>query len=73
MRRYKEDNILKFIKEYMKEHGYAPSISEIGEAFGLKSKASTHYYFALLIERGDIIMDKNGKRYTVKGMKYVEC
>lgn len=69
----KADEMLKFIKKYMIEKGFEPSISEIGEAFGFRSKSSTHHYFSILETRGDIIIDaKNGKRYAVKGMQYVD-
>src|SRR5687767_14885559 len=33
----KQDRILKFIVEYVGEHGYPPSIREIGNAFGISS------------------------------------
>lgn len=70
MRKYKDEDVLVFIKNYMMEKGYAPSIREIGNGLGLKSTSSVHHHFDLLVQKGEII--QNGKRYTVKGMKYVD-
>ena len=50
--------ILNFIRHYIKENGYSPSIREINEAMGLKSTASVHSHLNKLeqyglIKRGD--------------------
>jgi len=66
----RDQDILDFIKKYMKKNGTVPSIREIGEGVGLYSSASVYSHFNKLNDLGYIT--KYGKRYTVKGMKYVE-
>ena len=68
----KKDEVLRFIKEFMKEHGYTPTIREIGEGIGLASASSVHLWFNRLALDGEIIRQGDGKRYTVKGMRYIE-
>ena len=41
----RDEDILKFIKSYMVENGYAPTIREIGDAIGMKSPSSVHKHF----------------------------
>lgn len=48
----KPQQILDFIAQYIQEHGYSPSIREIGTAVGLKSTASVSYHLQLLQEQG---------------------
>jgi len=44
----KPQQVLDFISQYIQEHGYSPSIREIGAAVGLKSTASVSYHLQLL-------------------------
>lgn len=53
-----EYKIYLFLIKYIKEHGYAPSIREIGKGVGLSSTATIKYYLDRLekkkkIERGE--------------------
>ena len=66
----RDEDILAFIKKYMIKNGTVPSIREIGEGVGLYSTSSVYSHFNKLHSMGYI--NKCGKRYTVKGMKYVE-
>ncbi len=50
----RQDDILKFIKEYMVEHGYPPTIREIGKAVNLSSPATIHTHLKNLEEKGGI-------------------
>ena len=68
-RGFSDSDVLEYIKIFMKENGYAPSIREIGKGMGLKSTSSVYAHYAKLVANGDII--QSGKRYVVKGMKYV--
>ena len=49
-RRQKE--ILDYLGGYIDEHGYAPTIEEIGEHFGLSSLATVHKHLSNLQEKG---------------------
>jgi repressor LexA len=51
-RRQKE--ILDFLGRYLGKHGYAPTIEEIGEHFGLRSLATVHKHLTNLQEKGFI-------------------
>ncbi len=46
--------ILNFIKQYIKDNGYAPSVREIGDAVGLKSTSSVANYLKELEDEGYI-------------------
>lgn len=49
-RRQKE--ILDYVSEYLDDRGYAPTIEEIGEHFGLSSLATVHKHLSNLQEKG---------------------
>lgn len=66
----REEDVLKFIKSFMKKNGYTPTIRQIGFGVGLKSTSSVQHYFDKLVSRGDIV--QHGRSYAVRGMKYVE-
>jgi len=57
----KKEMILAFIKEFVRENGYSPSIREIGDAVGLKSTSSVHYQLGRMQEEGllDAVGAKN--------------
>lgn len=44
--------IMSYIKDYILEHQYAPSVKEITEAVGLKSTSTTQHHLEHLIELG---------------------
>ena len=59
----KGEKILAFIKEFVQENGYAPSVREIGAAVGLNSTASVSYQLRRLQEQGLLsVGNKNSKR-----------
>ena len=62
--------ILEFIKRFMLENGFTPTMREICEGVGMSSTSSVFMHFERLVELGYII--KRDKRYTLRGMKYVE-
>jgi repressor LexA len=43
--------ILKFIRSYIKRHGYGPSMEEIAEAVGLSKSAARHHLLILREEK----------------------
>jgi len=46
--------VREFIAEYLAQHGYAPSVREIGGAVGLKSPSAVHYHLRALEEAGEL-------------------
>nr|MEE4268494.1 transcriptional repressor LexA [Candidatus Krumholzibacteria bacterium] len=48
----RQPQILAFITEYSEENGYAPTLKEIGNRFGLSSAATVHKHVSLLVEKG---------------------
>ncbi len=49
-----DDELLAFVADYQAEHGYPPSVREIGEACGYRSTSSTHARLAKLLRDGRI-------------------
>ena len=50
----RQREILDFLSEFIEQHGYAPSLEEIGRRFGLSSLATVHKHLANLQEKGFI-------------------
>jgi repressor LexA len=50
----RQDQILQFIKKYQVEHGYPPTIREIGKAVDLHSPATIHTHLKNLKDKGVI-------------------
>lgn len=48
----KQKRVLEFIEQFTKEHGYPPSVREIGAAVGLTSTATVHGYLERLEKKG---------------------
>jgi repressor LexA len=48
----RQAEILEFITEYSRHRGYAPTLQEIGDRFGLSSVATVHKHISHLVEKG---------------------
>ena len=48
----KQREILNYVVNYLQDHEYSPSFLEIGENFGLNSKATVHAHIHALIKKG---------------------
>lgn len=59
-RRQKE--LVDYLRTYIGEHGYAPTLEEIGEHFGLTSLATVHKHLSNLEEKGAIRRTWNHSR-----------
>ncbi len=55
----KQNNVLDFIKKYSAQHGYPPSIREIGKGLGLSSPATVHTHVKKLVNAGYLKVDNN--------------
>jgi len=58
----RQREILDFLRAFVKEAGYAPSLSEIAWHFGLSSPATVHEHLKALEEKGFIERGWNKKR-----------
>jgi len=58
----KRQQILEFIGDRVREHGYPPSVREIGEAVGLTSSSTVHAHLALLQREGYLRRDPTKPR-----------
>jgi len=56
--------ILEFLRRFLREHGYAPSLLEIGKAFSLSSSATIHKHLCALEARGAIRRSRGRRRYV---------
>ena len=48
----RQREILDYLNEFITQHGYAPSLEEIGKRFGLSSLATVHTHLTNLQEKG---------------------
>ena len=55
----KQNNVLDFIKKFTADHGYPPSIREIGKGLGLSSPATVHTQVKKLCNAGYLKVDNN--------------
>lgn len=56
------EEVLKFIIEFQKENGYAPTMREIGDALGIKSSSTVCYIMKYLEREGYIKTIPNKSR-----------
>lgn len=47
-----QDKVLQFIRQYLLQHGHAPSLSRIATGLGLRSKTVVHRHVQALVEAG---------------------
>ena len=58
----KQEKILDFIKNYIEDNQYPPSIREIAKGTSIKSTATVHKYLRELEELGYIEVDEHKMR-----------
>lgn len=56
------EEIYSYIKEFIDDNGFPPSVREIGAKFAIKSTSTVHYYLEKLRDQGLISQDANKKR-----------
>jgi len=57
-----KQRILQYLKDYIKLHGYAPTLSEIAKKFQVTSLATVHEHLQFLEDHGFIKKDEQVKR-----------
>lgn len=68
-------SILKYVVGYIEEHGYSPSLQEIGNAVGLRSKCTVHHHLQKMFESGMLETDavnSTPRAIRVPGYKFVK-
>jgi repressor LexA len=58
----RQRQVLEFIDESVRHHGYPPSVREIGEAIGLSSPSTVHAHLAALQDKGYLRRDSTKPR-----------
>jgi repressor LexA len=58
----RQREILDFVREFVDENGYSPSLEEIGARFGLSSVATVHKHVQHLVEKGYLRKASNRAR-----------
>lgn len=58
----RQEDVLKYIKEFMVAHGYPPTIREIGKALNISSTATIHSHLKGLEDKGVIKKDGSKNR-----------
>ena len=61
----KEDIILDYIKDYISEHRYSPSIRDIAGGCGLSSTSVVNYHLNKLENKGIISRDRHKARTII--------
>lgn len=57
-----KQKILRYLKDYISDYGYAPTLSEIAKEFNVSSLATIHEHLQYLEDKEFIIRDKDQKR-----------
>jgi SOS-response transcriptional repressor LexA len=52
-----QERVLRCIQQAILDHGEAPTVTEIGEAVGMRSRASVHYHLVELETKGAIVRE----------------
>ena len=60
----KQQQIYDYILEFTAQHGYPPSVREIGAAIGLKSPSTVHFHLKGLEEAG-VLVKAEGKTRAI--------
>ena len=58
----RSEEIYNYIKHFVDDNSFPPSVREIAEKFSIKSTSTVHYYLEKLREKGLITQDANKKR-----------
>jgi len=56
---YKREELLRFIRHYIREHGYPPNLREMAEGCGMSSTSVVTHHLKMLEREGYIERDSN--------------
>jgi repressor LexA len=57
-----QERILRYIRQAIADQGEAPTVQEIGERVGMRSRASVHYQLGELESKGAIRRERGRRR-----------
>lgn len=69
------EKILEAVVSYIKEHGYSPSVREIGDMVGLKSTSSVQNHITKMLKNGMLETDcgvGTARAIRVPGYRFVK-
>ena len=58
----RQKQLIDYLNDYISEHGYAPTLAEVGQYFGLSSLATVHKHLHNLEQKGFIKRQHNHSR-----------
>ena len=58
----RQKQLIDYLTDYISEHGYAPTLAEVGQYFGLSSLATVHKHLHNLEQKGFIKRQHNHSR-----------
>src|ERR1700730_7042455 len=58
----RQKQLIDYLNDYISEHGYAPTLAEVGQYFGLSSLATVHKHLHSLEQKGFIKRQHNHSR-----------
>ena len=70
-----KQKIYDYIVDYIQEHGYPPTVREIGAGVGLKSTSSVYYHLQKMLDLGMLETDAEEsapRAIRVPGYKFVK-
>jgi len=59
----KQRKVLEFLRTYIREHGVAPSRTEIAQATGFKNRSTADYHLMVLMKKGWLELKPHQPRY----------
>ena len=62
--------ILEAIVGYIQEHGYSPTVREIGNMVGLKSTSTVHHHLTVMLDEG--VIESDGGIGTPRAIRVVK-
>ncbi|MGW2426150.1 LexA family protein [Streptomyces sp. NPDC001709] len=62
MRQDTQERILRCIRQAIADHGEAPTVQEIGDAVGMRSRSSVHYQLVELETKQAIVRQRGRAR-----------
>ena len=67
----KNEDILNIIIDFIQEHGYPPTVEEIGDIAGFKSKNSTWNHLKQMFSAGMLETDHPGCARAIRVPRYI--
>ena len=61
----KQEQMLDHLKEFIGEHGYSPTLKQIGRRIGLRSLSTVHKHVAALQKTGLLTKEKNKRGFRL--------